>query len=214
MNSLLRGLYKTISLSVLIQLFKTLKAGLYTTLFLPVAGPYLSWTIVAMPFFLRIIAIACIGAPATLYALCYGLPSLMGSLYFKAYHEILTGKTHYAAKTFQVTVPLACMALFIMNPVGSKASLYTLYWIFPCLFPLMPHRSTFLAALASSLTMHAVGSVLFIYSFPTISTFWIGLIPLVFFERFAHALAITTLYTLTRVIKKCSASPFLRLIFA
>ncbi len=135
----------------------------------------------------------------TFFKFFYHLPSLTGALYFKA---MLNAESSYATRAFWALVPLFCMALFISNPVGSQAWPYSLYWLIPAMIALLPARTTFLSALGSTFTTHAIGSVLFLFCTPMTPAFWLALMPVVFFERICFALGITTLYYLVTYCKQ------------
>ena len=90
---------------------------------------------------------------------------------------------------------LLCMALFIAHPVGAQASVYTLYWLIPLALTFLPRTIIFARSLTSTFIAHAVGSVLFLYWGPiTTASYWMALIPVVAFERFAFALVMTAAY--------------------
>jgi hypothetical protein len=52
----------------------------------------------------------------------------------------------------------------------------------------VPQRSLFLQALGSTFIAHAVGSVIWLYTVPMTAAMWMGLMPIVLFERIAFAL--------------------------
>lgn len=104
--------------------------------------------------------------------LSYHIPTLFASAYWAS-----------PSKLIRLYVPLVCMALFVLHPVGSQAPLYVLYWLIPVVLSLYVHENTFTKALGSTFVAHAVGSVLWIYTLPTIPAYWYALIPLVAVER-------------------------------
>lgn len=129
----------------------------------------------------------------SVFGFFYHLPTLAAAYYFKGIQS--------ENRALWAVIPLVCMALFIANPVGAQAWGYTLYWLIPAGIAMIPYQSVFLAALASTFTAHAVGSVLFIWSTPLSAGFWMGLIPVVAAERLFFALGITTLYYVIEFIK-------------
>ena len=75
----------------------------------------------------------------------------------------------------QILVPVLCMALFGLHPVGSQAFAYTLYWLIPVTLYIMSSlvnvlprfqqfTPIFLQALSSTFIAHAVGSVIWLYT--------------------------------------------------
>lgn len=91
-------------------------------------------------------------------------------------------------KVIMAAIPLVCMGLFIMHPVGQYAAAYTLYWFIPTIIALLPNPHRWLRALGSTFTAHALGSVLWIWSHPTMTAvMWLNLIPVVAYERILFA---------------------------
>lgn len=98
-----------------------------------------------------------------------------------------------AARTFvrsdlliSVIVPVFCMGLFIMHPVGGAAWLYAMYWLVPigCYFM---SQTMWSRALQASFVAHAVGSVVWLYTSSIPSSMWWSLIPVVAIERLMMA---------------------------
>lgn len=112
------------------------------------------------------------------------LPMLFAALYFAKYSR---------NRIFGGIVPLICMALFIANPVGQQAWLYSLYWLVPAIALLLPEH-LFLRSLGATMTAHSIGSVIWLYTFPSTPEFWMALIPVVAFERLLFALGISGSY--------------------
>ncbi|MEW6328953.1 MAG: hypothetical protein AB1468_02425 [Candidatus Micrarchaeota archaeon] len=110
-------------------------------------------------------------------------PMLFGAYYFG-----VASKKNYAA-----FVPLACMALFILHPVGSQVWYYSLYWLIPAAAALFPSR-LFLRSLGATFTAHAIGSTIFLYTIPTAPSLWLTLIPIVAYERLMFAGGIALSY--------------------
>jgi len=108
-------------------------------------------------------------------ALC--IPGLFASLYWS---------THSALIRF--FVPVACMGLFMVHPVGGQAFIYSLYWLIPVALYLFPQRSLFAQALGSTFVAHAVGSVIWCYTVPMTAAMWMGLMPIVLVERLLFAM--------------------------
>lgn len=111
-------------------------------------------------------------------------PMLFAALYFAKYSK---------GKLAQAAVPIACMALFMLHPVGSQAWQYSLYWLIPAIALMLPER-LFLRSLGSTFTAHSIGGIIWLYLIPTTPAFWMALIPIVAFERILFALGISGSY--------------------
>lgn len=75
-----------------------------------------------------------------------------------------------------------CIALFLLNPIGRQAWLYSFIWIIPFIASFWKKRLIF-NSLGATFTAHAVGSVFYLYMFGLTPAIWMGLIPVVFLER-------------------------------
>ncbi len=111
-------------------------------------------------------------------------PMLFAAFYFAKYSK---------GKFLQAAVPLACMALFMLHPVGGQAWYYSLYWLVPLIALALPGR-LFLRSLGSTFTAHSIGSIIWLYAIPSTPEFWIALIPVVAFERLLFAGGISVSY--------------------
>jgi hypothetical protein len=87
-----------------------------------------------------------------------------------------------------LAVPLACMALFALHPIGGQVWWYSLFWLIPVAARfsgrLLPR------ALGATFTAHAVGSVAYLYAFNIPAQVWAALPLTVVFERTVFALGI------------------------
>ncbi len=111
------------------------------------------------------------------------VPGMAGGLYWSSRSIII-----------RLGLPLTCMALFIAHPVGNQAFLYSFYWLVPVALYFIKEENLFLKALGSTLTAHAVGSVIWLYCLPATPAFWLALIPVVFAERLVFAGGMTLAY--------------------
>jgi hypothetical protein len=114
-------------------------------------------------------------------------------------------------------IPLLCMMLFILHPIGFYAFLYTWYWFIPMGLYFLKNKNFFLQALSSTFIAHAVGSVIWIYTVPMSIDQWHALIPIVAIERFTFALGMVTVFHVARIVKNlicCFYSLFLRNLLA
>lgn len=105
-------------------------------------------------------------------------PLLLAACVFQKRNVLLT-----------VCVPLICMMLFMIHPVGAKAWHYALYWLIPvALFAVRDVLWT--RALQASFVAHAVGSIIWLYSGSITPEIWLSLIPIVACERLLIAAGI------------------------
>ncbi len=79
-------------------------------------------------------------------------------------------------------IALACLVAFWLHPVGRQAWVYALYWLIP-IAATFKKDSLALNSLGATFTAHALGSIGFLYTFPTTPELWFSLIPIVFMER-------------------------------
>jgi len=93
-----------------------------------------------------------------------------------------------------VGVPVLCMLLFMLHPVGMHAFVYALFWLIPIGLFFVPQKNLFLQALASTFVAHAVGSVIWLYTMPMEATIWLGLMPIVIIERLLFAAGMVVMH--------------------
>ena len=115
--------------------------------------------------------------------LVYHVPGICASLYLASEHWAI-----------RLLLPALCMALFIAHPVGSGAAVYSFFSLIPVALYFIQKKPFFWHALGSTLTAHAVGSVIWIYAAPMSSVFWLSLIPVVIIERTIFAAGMTLAY--------------------
>jgi len=84
-----------------------------------------------------------------------------------------------------------CIALFLLNPIGRQAWMYSAIWLIPFVATFFK-KKLILNSLGATFTAHAVGSVIFLYAFGLTPAIWIALIPVVFIERGVFTLGIWT----------------------
>lgn len=113
----------------------------------------------------------------------FHLPGFCASLYWAT--------SHWAVRA---GIPFGCIALFVVHPVGSQAWLYSMLWVAPLVIWVFSLQSLFLTALASTLTAHAVGSLIWLYTIPSHASFWVNLIPVAAAERILFAASMVVMY--------------------
>lgn len=125
-----------------------------------------------------------------------GLPTLCATMNWSVSNKIMR-------MLFQLMLPVLCMTLFILHPVGGQAFAYSLYWLVPMAIFLVSRyvQSIFLVALSSTFIAHAVGSVIFLYTVPTTPEQWLSLIPVVAMERLMFAVGGTVIYAALSSLK-------------
>lgn len=103
--------------------------------------------------------------------------TMLGSLFMRYSHENV-----YTRILFSLLI-ITCFLSFVTHPVGSHASLYTIFWLIPLSFLISNGTSLLLRTLATVFISHAIGTVIYLYSHITIPAYWIALMPQVLVER-------------------------------
>ena len=151
----------------------------------PIAGGFLGAGVGVLSVLLaQLVSFFWLGQKVELLNVLRLAPMLFAAFYFAKYSK---------GKLAQALVPLACMALFIINPIGAQAWYYSLYWLVPAIVLLLP-ENLFLRSLGSTMTAHAIGGIIWLYFVPTTPAFWVALIPVVAFERLMFAGGISVSY--------------------
>lgn len=99
----------------------------------------------------------------------------------------------------RVIVPLLCMALFVIHPIGRQAWYYSLYWLIPVATAIWKDK-LFLRSLGATFTAHAVGATAFLYAFNIPAETYAMLVPITAYERFAFAVGISVSYIAVNTI--------------
>lgn len=116
----------------------------------------------------------------------FGLPTFAASLCWATHNRMV-----------RVGIPVLCMALFMIHPIGMAAAPYALYWLIPIICAFARKQNRFFTALSSTFIAHGVGSVMHLYFInPMNSAAWLGLIPVVALERLVLALGMYVAYGL------------------
>lgn len=141
----------------------------------PLAGAFCGVVGSVMLFGIRFFMRAALGTLTAPFVL-QGIPSLAASFYWSV-----------QSRLFKVAIPLVCMALFWVHPVGIQAAAYASYWFIPVIITVGGFNSVFATALASTFVAHGIGSVIWLYSTGLAAEVWLALIPVVAVERFLFA---------------------------
>ncbi len=160
----------------------------YFTLFQffgPIAGAFLTPIIGAASVLIAQVASNLIAGKAfDTIAILRLMPLMLAALYFG-----LAPKR----RILSAIIPLACIGIFLANPVGMQVWFYTLFWTIPLICALLPER-VFIKSLGATFAAHSIGGAIWIWTFPSTPEFWIMLIPIVIKERLLFALGITASY--------------------
>jgi len=115
--------------------------------------------------------------------LAFCIPGLCASLYWSTRHY-----------SIRLLLPIVCMGLFIIHPVGAQAFAYSLLLVDSSRSIFLFHKDfSFYKPLAVFIA-HAVGSVIWLYTVPMTAAMWMDLCAIVLFERIAFALGMVVTY--------------------
>jgi len=96
---------------------------------------------------------------------------------------------------FVSIIPIICIILFWLHPIGRAAWIYPLYWLIPAAVAFTRlNKHLFFNSLGSTFCAHAIGSTLWLYSFGMTPQVWLMLIPIVAVERISFAVGISVSY--------------------
>ena len=158
----------------------------------PIAGAFLGPIVGVIAVFLAEAAdFLVVGKELTLINIARLLPMLFATYFFATINK------EDRSKIFKIAVPLAAIALFVLHPVGGQVWFFALYWTIPIIAVLLPKKySSSVAArsLGATFTAHAVGGALWIWTIPMTAAQWVGLIPVVAYERALFAAGIAASY--------------------
>ena len=150
----------------------------------PIGGMFLGPILGAVStFFVRAVNVVISHKPLDLLTVIRFLPAILAAVYFGL-----------KQKKTAIIFPI-CIILFLLNPIGRQAWMYSLIWLIPFVATFGKKR-LFLNSLGATFTAHAVGSVIFLYTFGLTPAIWIALIPVVFIERGIFTLGIWISYLL------------------
>lgn len=112
------------------------------------------------------------------------LPMLLAALYFAK-----KGK-------FNLIIPAIAIVTFLAHPIGRTVWYFSFFWTIPMVAYFLHDRFLFARALGATLSAHAVGGALWIWTFSLPPAVWNSLIPVVAIERLLFALGITASFVL------------------
>lgn len=144
-------------------------------------------------FIVRSITSLCITKIPLLSATFLHLPTFFGSLYLANQSRLLRS-----------IVPLVCIIIFNLHPVGQQASLYSAYWLIPLFIGLIKPKSFLLQALGATFSTHAIGSIIWLLNNKLTAIQWNALISIVWAERLTFALILALAYYTVKYTINCS----------
>ncbi len=149
----------------------------------PITGGFLgSWIGAIAVAIVQIINTIIKKAPIEAITFLRFLPAICAAIYFGT-------KSKYVN-----LIPLLCIALFIVHPIGRTVWYYPIaFWFVPVLCSFGKFRLT-LNALGATFTAHAVGSTIFLYAFALPASVWKSLMTIVPVERLTFAIGIVVSY--------------------
>ena len=169
-------------------------------------GTGLSLVVILGARFLQII-IGISGAPNVFSYIIY-LPIFFASHWFGNLVKGM-GKENKRSIKYLAVIPLGCMMLFILHPIGREVWYFSLFWLIPIIILMVSNYLeeklmereiilVYLYALAATFVDHCVGSVLFLYFLRIPAVYWRIAIPYVPLERAVYALGIAFFYLFIR----------------
>lgn len=162
-----------------------------TSCFGSLMGAYIGLGGSTVYYLVKFLGAFCVLGKQSLPFLVYHIPGFCGALSWGTRSGL-----------FLVGIPVLCSAAFVLHPVGAGAWVMVLYWLVPIVLWCARKRGIWAMALSSTFIMHAVGTVLWLYTRPTTPLFWWGLLPIVAIERLLYASAMVGIYRLVEDVKK------------
>lgn len=189
-NSTLNTLaYGSLSVGLRILSLFARTSGIWFNPFLLIApcfGVLLSTSELLMGHFIT----AClwsIAFPASIVTLLH-LPTLAATLFAQQ-----SLKKNLASKILISLFVIACSLLFMVHPVGMTVWFYPVLWL-PILASLFSD-SLVVRSWGITLSAHAVGTLVFLFSHSTTPAYWLQLMPIAFVERLSSALVVYLVLT-------------------
>ena len=159
----------------------------------PIAGSFLGPVFgIITVFFSQLADFFIVGKEASWINLLRLTPMLLAVYYFGSKKKILGA-----------VIPIVCMLLFVVHPIGQQVWFFSLYWLIPVFGKLLPKKipgQLFFRSYGATFTAHAIGSTLWLYTVPSTPGMWLGLIPVVAFERFLFGLGIAGSYVVFNTV--------------
>lgn len=146
----------------------------------PVGGMFLGPVLGAISAFaVSIFNIVIFHKQLNFLTLALFLPPMAAAAYFGLKQKIIA-----------IIFPI-CIVLFLLNPIGRQAWMYSFIWLIPFTATFFKKRLVF-NSLGATFTAHAIGSIFFLYAFGLTPAIWMALIPVVLIERGIFTIGIWT----------------------
>lgn len=195
-NKIFRAILITSTFFLLDLLLRSCYCGLpyfggltfsFRHIFTPLLG-YFGGIVPACLFFIAKTAFHGLHTSLSVLALTmWHIPTLCGMIYLALFN-----RQSIFGTIFGILLPLYCMTLFWIHPIGAAAFLYPLYWFIPIAALYFGKKSIFMRMLGTTFTTHAVGSVIWLYGgLLSDPAAWNALIPVVACERIGFACIMT-----------------------
>lgn len=159
----------------------------------PVAGAFLGPIVGVLSVLIAEVSSYLVAGKAfTLISILRLTPMLFAAWYFGTKKDKLS-----------FLVPVAAIILFIAHPVGRQVWYFSLFWTIPIIIKLLPRKygdSVFLRSLGATFTAHAAGGAMWNYIVPMTPGQWIGLVPVVIYERLLFASGIAVSFVLLNTL--------------
>lgn len=168
----------------------------YANSVLPLRGAFLGSRGSIMLFFIDFVLYGVWSTPFSYTFLVYHIPGFCASLYWAVEGALI-----------RLFVPLVCIGLFVAHPIGMQVPWYALYWLIPLYGYLRTHKTVWVMSLGATFTAHAVGTVLWLYCFPSSQEMWVSLAPVVFIERLIMALGMVLAYGVVEWVMSSMLKP-------
>lgn len=191
-----------IKLSPVLGSYKLLFSGI--NFLMPILGAFIKPLFLPFTFVFFLLKKMTLGGALTL-----GIPTFMATLVVA-----VANKNTFKYKIYDILLrvifPLFAIVLFVLNPVGNQAALYSFYWFVPVVLffaeKILNKKYIFTTTLSATFIAHSVGSLIWLYTLNTTSTYWLSLIPVVAIERFVFAIGMSLSFIF---INKIISSKFL-----
>ena len=124
----------------------------------------------------------------------------------------LAAALYFARKSwFNILVPLAAIAVFLLSPSSRPAWYFALLWLIPIACYFLQERWLLARALGATFTAHALGGALWVLFNPLPASVWRILVPVVIKERAIFALGIAVSYLVMNNVLALAAKKFPRI---
>ena len=167
---------KLVSLIILLPLMVVSKSLGYKFGITSVLGPCLGFMFGGTHIVVLLVIASFIKGCIGMKFFTFGIPTIAGALCLSK------DRSFFLDVVLKVVIPFVSMIIFWSN----YKTAYPLFWFIPIVIFVLERfniKSTFSLALASTFVSHAVGSVIYMYTYQTRVELWDTLVGVVLFER-------------------------------